>query len=148
MYTKILVPLDGSPRAERILAHVEDIARFHRSKLILLRVIRPVVVSDGYQQVLLEESKQEQRRRVKQEQRYLNGVKGEFREKGIQVSTVLETGPVVRTILRVASREAVDLIALASHGRGGLARVFFGSTAAGVLNQADLPLLLIRSRSG
>ncbi|MBI9085045.1 MAG: universal stress protein [Desulfobacterales bacterium] len=148
MYSKILVPLDGSPRAQRILSHVEDIARFHKSKVILLRVLRSVVVSDGYKQVLLEETKQEQRRRIEKEQRYLNGVKGEFREKGIQATTVLETGPVVRTIIAVSQREDVDLIALASHGRAGLAQVFFGSTAAGVLNQADRPLLLIRSRDG
>ena len=146
MYKKILVPLDGSPRAERILSHVEDIARCHRSKVIFLRVLRPVVVSDGYKQVLLEETEAEQHRRVEEEQRYLNGVKGEFREKGIAVTTVLETGPVVRTIMQVSQREEVDLIALASHGRAGLAQVFFGSTAAGVLNQADRPLLLIRSR--
>ena len=148
MYKKILVPLDGSPRAERILAHVEDIARFHQSRIVLLRVIRPVVVSDGYKQVLLEETEKEQRRRFEEEQRYLNGIRGEFREKGIEAAARLETGPVVRTIIEVAQREDVDLIALASHGRNGLAQVFFGSTAAGVLNQADRPLLLIRSRNG
>jgi nucleotide-binding universal stress UspA family protein len=148
MYKKILVPLDGSSRAERILSHVEDIARFHRSKVILLRVLRPVVVSDGYKQVLLEETEQEQRHRVEEEQRYLNGVKGEFREKGVAATTVLETGPVVRTIIAVSQREDVDLIAVASHGRAGLAQVFFGSTAAGILNKADRPILLIRSRGG
>lgn len=148
MYKKILVPLDGSPRAERILGHVEDIARFHGSRIVFLRVVRPVVVSDGYKQVLLEETEKEQRQRLEQEQRYLDGVKGEFREKGIDATTVLETGPVVRTIIDVSQRENVDLIAIASHGRNGLAQVFFGSTAAGVLNQADRPLLLIRSRNG
>jgi nucleotide-binding universal stress UspA family protein len=40
----------------------------------------------------------------------------------------------------------VDLIALASHGRGGLARVFYGSVAAGLLHRVDRPLLIIRSR--
>ncbi|MBU4426139.1 MAG: universal stress protein, partial [Proteobacteria bacterium] len=40
----------------------------------------------------------------------------------------------------------VDLIAIASHGRSGLSRVFYGSVAAGILNRADRPLLLIRSR--
>ena len=148
MYKKILVPLDGSPRAERILRHVEDIARFHNSKVIFLRVIRPVVVSDGYKQVLLEDTEKEQGRRLEKEQQYLNGLRGEFREKGINAAAVLETGPVVRTIMDVSQREDVDLIAIASHGRNGLAQVFFGSTAAGVLNQADRPLLLIRSRSG
>jgi nucleotide-binding universal stress UspA family protein len=58
-----------------------------------------------------------------------------------------EVGPVVSTILCVAQREAVDLIAMASHGRSGLSRAFYGSVAAGVLNQVDRPMLLIRARS-
>jgi nucleotide-binding universal stress UspA family protein len=47
----------------------------------------------------------------------------------------------------VADREQADLIAMASHGRTGLARVFYGSVASGVLNQADRPLLLIRTQA-
>jgi len=42
-------------------------------------------------------------------------------------------------------REGADLIAMASHGRTGLARVFYGSVAAGILHKVDRPLLLIRS---
>jgi nucleotide-binding universal stress UspA family protein len=53
---------------------------------------------------------------------------------------------VVEGIIAVAASEEVDLIAMASHGRGGLARVFYGSVAAGVLQRIDRPLLLIRSR--
>jgi hypothetical protein len=41
----------------------------------------------------------------------------------------------------------VDLIALASHGRTGAARVFYGSVAAGVLHRVDRPLLIIRARN-
>ena len=48
-------------------------------------------------------------------------------------------------ILDVAEREKVRLIAMASHGRTGLARVFYGSVAAGVLSQADRPLLIVRA---
>ena len=76
---------------------------------------------------------------------YLAGVQGEFREKGVAAKVYVEEGPVVRTILDIAAREEVDLIAMASHGRTGLARVFYGSVAAGVLHQADRPLLLVRA---
>ena len=54
-------------------------------------------------------------------------------------------GPVVTSIINIASQEDVDLIALASHGRSGLARVYYGSVAAGILQRVDRPLLLIRS---
>ncbi|MCB0075487.1 MAG: universal stress protein, partial [Caldilineaceae bacterium] len=59
---------------------------------------------------------------------------------------VVEQGPIVRTILDVAERENADLIAMASHGRSGLARVFYGSVAAGVLQSADRPLLIVRAQ--
>jgi nucleotide-binding universal stress UspA family protein len=49
--------------------------------------------------------------------------------------------------LDVADQKNVGLIAMASHGRTGLARVFYGSVAAGVLHSADKPLLLVRSQS-
>ena len=55
-------------------------------------------------------------------------------------------GPLLEGILNIAAQEDVDLIALASHGRGGLARVFYGSVAAGLLHRVDRPLLVLRSR--
>ena len=54
--------------------------------------------------------------------------------------------PSAKEILRVAEGEKVDLIAICSHGRGGLSRLFYGSVASGVLNRADRPLLVIRAR--
>jgi nucleotide-binding universal stress UspA family protein len=53
---------------------------------------------------------------------------------------------VVEAICNAAIADDVDLVAMASHGRGGLGRVVYGSVAAGVLERLDRPLLLIRSR--
>ena len=147
MYRKILVPLDGSSRAERILRHVEEVALQHRSKIIFLQVVRPVIIMDGYKTIQPEESLSGSRRAIDEAQAYLAVVEGEFREKGFETKRLAEIGPVVSTILGVAQREAVDLIAMASHGRSGLSRAFYGSVAAGILNQIDRPLLLIRARS-
>ncbi|MEJ2012567.1 MAG: universal stress protein [Anaerolineales bacterium] len=97
MFEKILVPLDGSARAEAILPTVESLAL-------------------------------------------------EFREKGVETETVLAQGSVVETIIQTAVEHDVELIAMASHGRTGLQRVFYGSVAAGVLQSVDRPLLLVRSR--
>jgi nucleotide-binding universal stress UspA family protein len=76
---------------------------------------------------------------------YLEGLQCEFYKKDIQARFLVSEGPVVRTILHIAKRESADLIAIASHGRTGLARVFYGSVAAGVLHHVDRPLLIIRS---
>ena len=58
----------------------------------------------------------------------------------------LQHGLVVKTIIDAAKRENADLVAMASHGRSGLSRAFYGSVAAGVLQGIDRPLLIIRSR--
>lgn len=51
----------------------------------------------------------------------------------------------MQAILNAAKSEKADLIAMASHGRTGLSRVFYGSVAEGVLHRVDRPLLIIRS---
>lgn len=54
--------------------------------------------------------------------------------------------PVEEQILAAADREHVDLIAIASHGRGGLALLFYGSVVAALLQRASQPLLMVRAR--
>ncbi len=146
MYQVILVPLDMSRRAERILPHVEDLAHRYDARVIFLYVLESnneIVGPNGSQVVLSEEVVS---KRKKEAEIYLASWQGEFREKGITARTRLAYGPVVATIINVAEREKADLIAMASHGRGGVSRVFYGSVAAGVLQRVDRPLLLIRSR--
>ena len=145
MFSKILVPLDGSKRAETILPFVEQLARQNSSDIVLLQVLEPsAALVTPYDMVpyfdadAIEQRKQEAGT-------YLAGLCGELNSNGVQVKRVVEQGPIVRTILDVAERENVRLIAMASHGRTGLARVFYGSVAAGVLNQADRPLLIVRA---
>jgi len=87
----------------------------------------------------------EAEQRVKEVDAYLARLQESFGRLGIEAERRVEYGPVVLAILDVAAAEGVDLIAMASHGRTGLSRVFYGSVAAGVLNRIDRPLLLIRS---
>jgi len=76
---------------------------------------------------------------------YLESVCGKFREKGIASTVNVSYGPVVEGIIDIAKSRDADLITIASHGRSGLSKVFYGSVAAGVLHRADRPLLVIRS---
>lgn len=147
LYRVILVPLDGSIRAEVIMVHVEELAHRYDATVILLQVLEPIspaveimglspiyrIYMSNFQELL------------GIAERYLAGWQRELGAKGIEVKSVIETGSVVEQILSVAERENVDVIALASHGRTGLARALYGSVAAGLVHQSGLPLLLIRA---
>lgn len=144
MFKTILVPLDGSKRGEKILPYVEDLGYARESRIVLLRVIEPITYTVGaemtpfYSQELIDSE-------CTQAKVYLDSLAEELRSKGLDVTTEIQLGVVVQLILEVAEKEKADLIAMASHGRTGLSRVFYGSVAAGILNQADRPVLLIRA---
>jgi len=148
MYKKILVPLDGSHRAEAILPHVEELARCTEAEVIFLQVIEPVHIYADAHGYVADVSVDASQRKIQIEgaRSYLDGLSGEFRKKGITGNSLVVEGPVVGRIIDVADSEGADLIAMASHGRSGLSRVFYGSVAAGVLQQVDRPLLLIRAK--
>jgi len=147
MYKKILVPLDGSKRAETILAHVEELAQRFESEVILLEIVKAEVVYTSINTGVLDIDLQQKimDEKTKGAKSYLSGLEGELREKGISARSLVEIGSVVQTIIKIADRESTDLIALASHGRTGLSHVFYGSVAAGVLHRVDRPLLLVRA---
>lgn len=147
MYERILVPLDGSSRAEAIIPHVENLARCFGARVIFLQVLEPDPILVGpYDAQALVMSSEDADERLSEIDGYLAGWEGEFREKLIEAKRVVARGPVVGNIINVAERENADLIAMASHGRSGLSQFFYGSVAAGVLQRVERPLLLIRAR--
>ena len=143
-YEAILVPLDGSERAEAILPHVKEIAQRNGATVTLLYVVesspagatRPVrgVTDSGYTA-----------QHTAKAEAYLAVCRSKLQEAGISVRSVVADGPVVQGIVDVAEREQADLIAMASRGRTGLSRALFGSVAAGVLHRIDRPMLLVRA---
>jgi nucleotide-binding universal stress UspA family protein len=143
MYQTILVPLDGSTRAESILPHVENLALQSKSKVIFLQVwtVHEAIINHANDYILDYEQKKEDI------SAYLTGIQEGFQKKGIDAGIIVEQGGAVETIISVAQRENADLIAIASHGRSGLSRVFYGSVAAGIMQKIDRPMLVIRSRN-
>ena len=146
MYHTILVPLDGSKRAEAILPHVESLALSYNARVVFLQVLELSipVMTRGVEYMQLHQRELE--RAEEQAESYLSVLKGEFRNKGIEVQTSILSGPVVGAIISACERVGADLVAIASHGRTGLGQVFYGSVAAGVLLRVDRPLLLIRAQ--
>ncbi len=146
MYEKILVPLDGSKRAEMIRPHVRELASRFQATVILIKVIDynyTYYVKGKSSSSTLEEVVNA---KLKDSELYLDGVASKLRNRGITCKTLVAHGPVVEKIIEAADTEDADLIAMTSHGRGGLARIFYGSVAAGILNRVDRPLFIVRSR--
>jgi len=151
MYQTILVPLDGSARAERILPHVEMLAERTRARVVLLRVaVDEDQVSLPIEMRVAAGEHEDPVTRANpfvQAHDYLETKQLQMRGSKFDVEIRVQQGPVVQGIIDAAETENADLIALASHGRTGLERIFYGSVAAGVLSRIDRPLLIIRSDS-
>ena len=145
MYKTILVPLDGSKRAETILPHVENMALRYDAKIIFLQIISPV---GEYQTLLAPDYRymEAYEKHNKEAESYMANLVDQFREKGVSAIQKIGHGRVVETIINLCDEMDIDLIAFSSHGRSGVKRVFYGSVASGLLSKVDRPLLLIRSR--
>jgi nucleotide-binding universal stress UspA family protein len=138
----ILVPLDGSDLAEEALGSAEVLAEQLGARLHLLRIVEPPtypLYGDGYVYVPFDEDAERGAA-----QQYLEQLAGRLRESGKQVEIEVLVGLPSTVIANVARERQVDVIAMATHGRGGLARLVLGSVATGTLQRTHAPLLLTR----
>ena len=128
-----------------IRPHVRELACRFQATVILIMVVEHIY-SDGIGQTYITISEKAFNAKLKDNELYLAGIASKFRDKGIACKTLVVQGPIVERIIEAANAEDIDLIAMTSHGWGGLARIFYGSVAAGILNQVDRPLFIVRSR--
>jgi len=149
-YDRILVLLDGSPRAESALPLASSVARVHGSELLLLHVVsRP---ERSCPCPLDEEEQDLDQRLVDRNARaaevYLEGVQKHVAGDGVQVRTLVAVdGDVRGEILRRIAEDHVDLVVSSGHGRGGRADAPFGGVASFLLEHATAPLLIVRERT-
>ena len=144
MYRKILVPLDGSKVAEGVLPHAKSLAYSEGAELILLTVgANPALdfafSGPGLAQTAVDE--QEEKSKA-----YISRIESELKADGFKTSTLLRVGSVAEVILGVAEELQVDVIAMSTHGRTGPARWLLGSIAERVVQNSNVPVLLIRAR--
>lgn len=138
---RILVPLDGSTRSERIVPPVLTLAGALGSAVRLLQVVTPNAVLGTRVFPVPLAAVNEARRRAAA---YLEGVAGRFRAEELAVDTeVLDDPQPALAILEVVEREQVHLVAMATHGYRGVKRAVLGSVADKVLRGAEVPLLLL-----
>ena len=141
MYKRALVPLDGSMVAEAIVPFILEIAGPLDMEVALLRVIVPTppVLVEGGGPVVADDV---EKLRAGAEA-YLADV-APTSARGVRVTTHVRFGNAVAEILDGAREAEADLIAMTTHGRGGLGRLLFGSVAEAVLRQSDMPVFLMR----
>ena len=133
----ILIPLDGSALAEQVLEPALELARLMEARCSLLRVVESrSSPGDGTPGGPPEKA---------QAEAYLEHVAGRLREQGLQVRTrVVVARHAAEAILEEAEAQASNLIALATHGRGGLKRLLLGSVADKLVRGATSPVLVYR----
>ena len=147
----VLIALDGSPLAEQILEPAVELGALMGAEFTLVCVVRPVLIGGhvlaggglGQLAVALEQLEAEHKRRCDQAESYLEEIAARLRARKLTVRTHVETDdqPAVG-ILHEAQKADADLIALATHGRRGLSRLFLGSVADEVVRGGEVPVLL------
>jgi nucleotide-binding universal stress UspA family protein len=143
VYRRALVPLDGSPVAEAILPFILEIAGPLDMEVVLLRVVQPVppVVIEGSRHVIVEDDAA----RWRDAEEYLVPIGFDLGSRGVRVQSCVRRGTPAVEIAAAARAVGADLIAMTTHGRSGLGRLMFGSVAQQVLQQADVPVFLMRA---
>ncbi|MCW5850253.1 MAG: universal stress protein [Anaerolineae bacterium] len=138
MFTKILVPLDGSPLGERALPIAASIAQSVNASLLLVRAVWTRTISPGL------DNGESYHRAAQEAEAYLEAVARRLGA-GVQVQVVTPHAPAPLGILQVAEQDKADLIVMTTHGRSGLSRWVYGSVAEAVLSRSPIPVLLVRT---
>ena len=144
MYTKILVPLDGSERSERVLPPARSIVEALNIDVELLQVTDPNVVtafSDPEHERYADQVGSSIRNNSIN---YLERIANSFPDPS-KVTCSAELGNAAEVIADKAAVHPGTIIAMSTHGRSGVQRWLLGSTADKVLHAAHNPLLLVRA---
>jgi nucleotide-binding universal stress UspA family protein len=146
-FGEILVPLDGSPLAEAALEPAAAIARLWDAEISLVQVVQPAYLTTDPPLAIpaeIDERLTAIRREAAQD--YIRDVAERLREQGVKASGVAVLGDgVAETLLQLARPERVGLLAVATHGRGGVRRLVLGSVADKLVRAADVPVLVCRA---
>jgi nucleotide-binding universal stress UspA family protein len=128
-FRSIVVALDGSRRALKLVPHVAELSGVFDASVTLLLV--------------LEDEPDEEREKAAR--RHLEGATKLFAEAGVTVESVIRNGDPVTEILDYVPRYDHDLIMMTTHGRSGLSRWMLGSVTEKVVRHATVPVMVVRS---
>jgi universal stress protein F len=136
----ILVALDGSTRADAVLAAAVSLAELTRAKLVLFRAIGLPTAIPANAWALSENSLEETLRHDAE------GYLAELAESippGLFGGSSVQVGAPWQVVCAVARQLGVDLVVIGAHGYSGIDHLL-GTTAAKIVNHVDRPLLVVR----
>ena len=146
MHTRsILLPTDFSECANYALSYAASLARTFGASILCVHVIEPMVPTVGYSGMTeplpiadiadqLEDSAERELPKFAEREETA----------GLEVEELIVHGEAASEIVRVAKERSVDLIVVSSHGRTGLGRILFGSTAEAIVRHASCPVLVVK----
>jgi nucleotide-binding universal stress UspA family protein len=155
MYKNILVPMDGSELAECVLPHVETIVRGCNSPTVIFaRVVEPThspfgAGTDGGTVFTEQEANKVRedidRRNKVEAQQYLTTLAGRTKYDNAEVQTILLSGHPAESLAEYVRKNNIDLVIMSTHGRSGVSRWVWGSTADKLLRSACVPVMMVRA---
>jgi nucleotide-binding universal stress UspA family protein len=141
----ILMPTDFSECGNYALSYAASLARSFGASILCVHVIEPMVPTVGYSGMTeplpiaditdqLENSAERELPKIAEREEFA----------GLEIEELIVHGEAASEIVRVARERKVDLIVVSSHGRTGLGRILFGSTAEAVVRHAPCPVLVVK----
>jgi nucleotide-binding universal stress UspA family protein len=148
MYTKILIPLDGSELAECVLPYVKWFIEVSDvNEIVFLRVVEPFHVAGGLETMITREEKERiEKDAVRLSMDYLDKVAEQYKSGSIKINRIVKVGKPARTIAEYVSDSDFDLIIMATHGYSGVHRWVRGSVADEITHAARVPVFLVTPR--
>ena len=146
MYSRILVPIDGSPTSDHALAEAGQLARLTGAQVRLLHIMDPVAHVSGferpetYRQDILPLARQNA-------QALLDKARSQLTDAGVATEAELiesRGASVARLVVEHASQWGASVIVLGTQGRRGIERMLMGSDAEQIARHASVPVLLVR----
>ena len=145
MYSKIMVPLDGSELAECVLPHVEAfISQCQIRTIIFVRVVEsiPPAVAGEYA-ISMEQLESREAERKSAAENYLKQVIVRLKSDETKMEAEVMIGRAADRLSDYAENNDIDLILMATHGSSGVSRWIRGSVAERILRAASVPVLMV-----
>ena len=145
MYSRVLVPLDGSPQSQQVLPYVRLLAKALQLPVELISSFSPVPerMADPRHGLYIDQLATTFRDQAQEE---LHPIRESLQDSGFAVSSTVHEGDAATHIVDEADKQPDTLIAMSTHGRSGITRWVMGSVTDKVLHATTSPMMIIRCR--